>query len=701
LNALKFRDIRRLATAGGIKMMRRPFTVVLWLCLVSSVDRSFAAEPKSAVADALSQKLLSPMIPMQEIKDFVDAHLLPMPEPKTVADWERYATRVRKEALDRVIFRGEAAKWRALPTRVEWQQTIDGGPGYKIKKLRYEAVPGLWIPALLYEPTEFKTSKVPVSLAVNGHERPGKALGYKQIRCINQAKRGMIVLNTEFLGFGQLNSPNFDHYRPNQLELCGISAVSPFYLVMSRGLDILLAHEHADPTRVAVQGLSGGAWQTITISSLDTRVTLCNPVAGYGPLPTRMRYLSDTGDPEQDPCDLATVTDYGQMTALLAPRPALLTNNYKDTCCFKADHILPPLLGMARPIYELYGKSNNLRTHVNLDPGTHNFGLDNRQQFYGMLKDFFFADRPDVNASEIPSDKEVKTPDQLNVPLPKNNADFNSLARGMMAPLPREKNLPSPRKELVDWQEKHRASLRQVVRARTLDAASVTIGTRKIDDYTATDYWFRVGGAWTIPATEFAPANSRGTAVVIADEGRVAATAAVEKLLRDGHRVVAVDLCFFGELQIPKRIDYIPADFMLALATVGERPLGVQAAQLVAIARWIAAQKGHPSQIVAVGPRSSLIATVAAALETSAISELDLHGSFGSLKEIIEQNLTAENAPELFCFGLLEHFDVAQLVALVAPRQVHFREPSARVRHEIGPVRETYAVLGIEFDPTQ
>jgi hypothetical protein len=165
--------------------------------------------------------------------------------------------------------------------------------------------------------------------------------------------------------------------------------------------------------------------------------------------------------------------------------------------------------------------------------------------------------------------------------------------------------------------------------------------------------------------------------------------------------VVAVDLCFFGELHIPKRIEYISADFMLALATVGERPLGTQAAQLDAIARWIAAQKGHPSQIVAVGPRSSLIATVAAALETSAISELDLHGSFGSLKEIIEQNLTAENAPELFCFGLLEHFNVAQLVALVAPRQVHFREPSARVRQEIGPVRETYAALGIEFDPTR
>ena len=190
---------------------------------------------------------------MQEIKDFVDAHLLPMPEPKTVADWERYANRVRKEALDRVIFHGEAAKWRALPTRVEWQQTIDGGPGYKIKKLRYEAVPGLWIPALLYEPTEFKTPKVPVSLAVNGHERLGKAVDYKQIRCINQAKRGMIVLNTEFLGFGQLVGPNFDHYRPNQLELCGKHEplVSPFL-----SCDVARTSTSCWPTNMPIQPAS-------------------------------------------------------------------------------------------------------------------------------------------------------------------------------------------------------------------------------------------------------------------------------------------------------------------------------------------------------------------------------------------------------------------------------------------------------------
>lgn len=684
-------------------MARRPVAVALWAIWIAlTFSEALWAEPKvSPVAEALGRRLLNASIPMQEVKDFVDARVLPMPEPRTLAEWERWANSARSRVLDRVIFRGEAARWRTLPTHVVWLETIEGGPGYKIRKLRYEAVPGLWIPALLYEPTEFKNSKVPVSLAVNGHHKPGKAADYKQIRCINQAKRGMIVLNTEFLGFGQLGGPKFDHYRPNQLELCGTSGVSPFYLVMSRGLDILLAHAHADPTRVAVQGLSGGAWQTITISALDTRVTLCNPVAGYGTLPARLRYLADLGDPEQAPVDLETVTDYGQMTAMLAPRPTLLTNNFKDNCCFKADHTLPPLVAIARPIYQLYGKPDNLRTHVNLDPGTHNFGLDNRQHFYGMLKDFFFPDRPDITSTEILCEKEVKTADQLIVALPNDNADFNSLARGLMRSLPRDCKLPSSRDGVRKWQAERRAALGTLVRLRRQEIAAVPIATRAIEHATATDYWLRVGGDWTVPAVEFAPQEPRGEAIVLADEGRTTAAATVEKLLREGQRVLAVDLCFFGECRIPRRIEYIPADFMIAIATVGERPLGVQCGQLAAIARWIEKKYGRSARVIALGPRSSLVATLAGAIETRAIGELELFGSFGSLEEIIEQDLTAEHAPELFCFGLLEQFDIATLVALVAPRPVHFAEPGERVRRELAPLGKFYALFGVSCNPAR
>ncbi|MGH7128176.1 MAG: hypothetical protein ACREJB_07360, partial [Planctomycetaceae bacterium] len=95
----------------------------------------------------------------------------------------------------------------------------------------------------------------------------------------------------------------------------------------------------------------------------------------------------------------------------------------------------------------------------------------------------------------------------------------------------------------------------------------------------------------------------------------------------------------------------------------------------------------------------SLIALVAAGLEEQAIDAVELHGSFASLKEVIEQNGSVRDTPEVFCFGLLERFDVLQLAALVAPRDVRFVEPGERHRQELGGLAEFYRRQGREFDP--
>ncbi len=74
--------------------------------------------------------------------------------------------------------------------------------------------------------------------------------------------------------------------------------------------------------------------------------------------------------------------------------------------------------------------------------------------------------------------------------------------------------------------------------------------------------------------------------------------------------------------------------------------------------------------VTAVGPRASLVALVAGALEEKAIAGLEVKKPYGSLKEALEAGIGVDRAPELFCFGLLESFDIPQLVALVAPRPV-------------------------------
>ncbi len=612
------------------------------------------AQDETPLEKCLKQPLLEQRTVQQEVEDYVERKVPPVPEAKTTQEWEKHARRMRQETLDKVVFRGEAAKWRNIATQAEWLGDLEGGPGYRLKKVRFEAVPGMWIPAILYEPENLK-GKVPVMLAVNGHDSKGKAAEYKQMRCINLAKRGMLVLNLEWVGMGQLRTPGFAHLKMNQLDLCGTSGLAPFYLSMSRGLDILVQHPHADVNRVAVSGLSGGGWQTIFISALDERVTLSNPVAGYSSFKTRVRNHADLGDSEQTPVDLATTADYAQLTAMRAPRPTLLTFNAKDNCCFATPHAMPPLLAAARPIFHLYGEADALRTHSNEVPGDHNFGIENREALYKMVGDFFFTDAKDFDPKEIPSKSEVKTGEQLQVPLPEVNESFHSLA------LKLAESLPKPSTGSFDDRRK---LLREIVKAQDLKvtaAQAVEIAGAADTKLTVRGWRLKLDSVWTVPVVEITSEQPRGVSIVVADAGRVAVAKDIAALAASGQRVLAFDPFYFGESKVPQK-NWL---FALMLSTVGDRPIGLQASQINSVANWAKSEfKADSLQLVSIGPRLGLAAHIAAALDPQTISKLDQREPLKSLKDVIAQDRSVSETPELLCFGLLEHFDIPQLDAL-------------------------------------
>ncbi len=636
--------------------MHRTVRFALPLLILMQANSAWSQETE-AIEKALQHRLIDVDHAWNEVQDFTESRVLPMPEVTTVEAWEKYIEGRRQAALKEVVFRGEAANWRDAKKKVEWLETIDGGPGYKIRKLRYEAIPGLWIPAVLYEPDNIE-GKVPVVMNVNGHDGDGKVADYKQIRCINQAKRGMLALNVEWLGMGQLRTPGFNHYKSNQIDLCGTSGVALHYLYMTRGLDILLEHPHADPNRVAVAGLSGGGWQTIFISSLDERVTLSNPVAGYSSYVTRAKFISDLGDSEQTPVDLAMVADYNHLTAMRAPRPTLLTFNADDQCCFKADHALAPLMQASQPVFDLYGKGSNLRSHVNEDPGTHNFLLDNRQQFYKMLGDHFYAESDTYSADEIASDDELKTKEELHVEIPEDNLDFHKIATKLM------ESLPAPHILSI---EGRRANLASVLRLEPYQAQAVQSDDLKIPNGSARGVRLKIGSEWTVPATEFTPeGNVKSTVIILADEGRASTAKAIAKSLNESQRVLAIDPFYFGESKISKR-DFL---YGLLVSSVGKRPLGIQAAQVAAVGEWVKAEHQGPVTVQAIGPRTGLIALTSAALNPELFQTVQITGGFKSLKEIVEQDMTVSQAPELFCFGLMETFDIPELTSLALPCKV-------------------------------
>ena len=605
---------------------------------------------ENKITEMLNERIIDADLALREVQVFNETRVPDMPRVRTATEWRSKATEYRENVLEKVVFRGGASGWRNTKLKVEWGETIEGLPGYRIKKLRYEAVPGWWIPALLYEPFEIQ-GKVPVVMNVNGHARTGKATDYKQLRCINLVKRGMVVLNPEWIGMGQFAN-RMGHYQMAQLDLCGTAGIAPFYLNMSKGLDVLLAHPNADPKRVAVAGLSGGGWQTIFISSLDERVKLANPVAGYSSFKTRARHGKDLGDSEQTPNDLAVYADYTHLTAMMADRATLLTNNAYDGCCFAAGHALPPLVDAAAPIFSLLGRRDFLRTHINHKPGSHNFGVDNRQQLYRFIGDVFYSADKDFNAREISSEDEVKTFEELVVPLPQDNHSFNSIALGLI------KDLPKPQTGSKAGQ---RASLLSIIKAKDYMAKAKRVG----GDGAVVHFQFEIGEDWTVPGTVFTPPDVKETTILVADNGRKEQGAAVTELLDEGHRVVAVDPFFFGESKIKSR-DFLHVILMHA---VGERALGVQSGQLAAIANWAKKEFQDPVQLKSVGPRLSVAARLAA-VQTDVISNLKLHEPMKSLKSVVRENKGANHLPEMMCFGLLEYFDLPQIESLIAPRSV-------------------------------
>ena len=229
---------------------------------VAKQIRKIEVIPMRQVERALKQRLLKRPNPEDpgrcDLHRFILSKVRRFQCPERKAGWTRRAAALRRRYLKEVYLKGHPMSLLDSKPRVEWRGKIETGRGYRIRKLRYEGFPGMWIPALLYEPVGLK-GRTPGVLNPNGHHAGGKAMDYKQARCINLAKRGMLALNTEFIGMGELMM-NREHNRVAHLDLCGVSGVAVFYLAMKRGLDVLLSHPNCDPDRVAMTGLSGVIW---------------------------------------------------------------------------------------------------------------------------------------------------------------------------------------------------------------------------------------------------------------------------------------------------------------------------------------------------------------------------------------------------------------------------------------------------------
>ncbi|MGI8743039.1 MAG: alpha/beta hydrolase family protein [Bryobacteraceae bacterium] len=672
--------------------MRTPGVVVIALLLAPAAFPQTTAE---SVTRTMQQPLQNSEITAWQIRRYVVGKVPKLVLPGSAAEWTTQAGELRRRALE-VAFHGWPKEWIDPAPKFEDLGYLPAGEGYRLRRLRFEIVPGFQASALLYEP-QILRGKVPAILNVNGHEQEGKAMEYIQKRCINQARRGILALNLEWIGMGELAAPENVHWNEAYLDLAGANGLGVFYLEMRRGLDYLWQLPGVDRTRIGVTGLSGGGWQSIVLGALDERVTAALPDAGYL-ASLSLGGVELVGDNEQSATDFNSFLDYTHLTAMRAPRPTLLIFNEDDNCCFRAPRMKQFLYDAARPFFALYGAADKFHWYANTDPGDHNYQLDNRMHSYQFFAKYFGL--PPVS-QEIPADADIKSREELNAGLPKDNLNLLTLARQFASQIARP-GIPADPASLKTWADRERERLKQIVRYHSagLDFSPWPVANSWGGGLKTIGYRFDFSNGLSADATWLKSTvipDSAPWTVVLDDRGKKESGVEISDRVNRGEQVLAADLLFFGDAATPKY--YYPVyDRMLAM--LGDRSLGMEAAQLIGIVDWLRTTSGHRAGRIEVsGMRTQAVALVAAAIDPSLFSQIVVRKGLDSWSEVFAKPIRYQDDPELFCLDLFKYFDLDRLTAMAHPDRVEstatleFAPEAARAGQSLEELRDPRAPL--------
>ena len=111
--------------------------------------------------------------------------------------------------------------------------------------------------------------------------------------------------------------------------------------------------------------------------------------------------------------------------------------------------------------------------------------------------------------------------------------------------------------------------------------------------------------------------------------------------------------------------------WVVLLDGTGDRSLGMEAAQLIATAKWLHSSTGQERiRVETDGIRSQTIALIAAAIEPGVFSVVVNQNAMKSLSYLFDKPVPFRSAPELFCLDLYKDFDVDSLSALASPTKI-------------------------------
>lgn len=264
-----------------------------------------------------------------------------------------------------------------LPEKTPLHATTTGrleSDGFRVENVHFQSRPGLYVTGNLYLPQGDPDTKYPAILYVCGHggvKQDGVSYGNKvhyQHHGAWFARNGYVCLTIDTLQLGEIEGIHHGTYRYDRwwwvsrgYTPAGVEAWNCI-----RALDYLESRPEVDPTRFGVTGRSGGGAYSWWAATADPRIQVAVPVAGI----TDLRDHVVEGCVEGH-CDCMYMLntyrwDYGDVAALVAPRPLLISNTDRDRI-FPLRGVVEVYRQTAR-IYELLGRREDVALQITAGP---------------------------------------------------------------------------------------------------------------------------------------------------------------------------------------------------------------------------------------------------------------------------------------------------------------------------------------------
>jgi cephalosporin-C deacetylase-like acetyl esterase/pimeloyl-ACP methyl ester carboxylesterase len=559
----------------------------------------------------------------------------------------------------------------------------DQRDGYRVERVVYESRPDHHVTATLYLP-EGK-GPFPAVLMPIGHSANGKADASVQRGAILLAQNGLATLAYDPIGQGERRQLLDDKGQPaipsstSEHTMAGVGALlvgrnTASYRVWDgiRSLDYLTSLPGIDAKRLGCTGCSGGGTLTSYLMALDDRVAVAAPSCYV----TSLERLFATIGPQDAEQNITGQVSFGMEHAdyltMRAPRPTLICAASRDFFDIQGTWTS---FREAKRVYGLMGHPERVDL-VESDSG-HGFPRPQREAMVRWMRRWLLGvdDAPTEGEIPVAKDADLRCTRTGQVLEDFKGKSVFGLNAEREAELAKARANPRRRDELLG-EVARLAGVRLPVAAAKVTEA----GELKRDGYRIRKLVFETEPGVRVPGLLF---DGGGGPLVIYADGAGKSTAAApggpaEKLVKDGSRVLALDLRGMGETApgqpAPGRPNYFGIDSFEAFVSLhlGRPLLGQRATDLLAVVAKMAGESDD-LQLIGVGGAGPA-ALHAAALEPR-VKRLTLEGTLVSWSAVVRTPVSHNQLTNVVP-GALAVYDLPDLAAAVAPRPLTIRNPA-------------------------